>query len=205
MMVLMHAPHGLHLRSVDAPCARRAPIICCSPVFVLAWLWIVAACFACTTRESTTSDARVSASGSSLASGTVAVRVLPAVTADVAASARAAQPLASVSALTSAMPNRPDASRALCGVKGGPACPLQAYMQTEMVAADARADFQALAEQFDRLAAGAPARFEHWVSIARDGAAASRRGESASVRAACRGCHEQYVAGYIAEYRSRPW
>jgi hypothetical protein len=199
MAVFLHSRRGLDLRRCAPARARGASVYVQPTALLLALTSVVAACFACTNRESEGSGLQARATASALVSEPAVSRVAPSVSGGMTALVAPPTPTAA-SASTSGV----DASGGACGAKGGSACPLQAYMQTEMVAAEARADFAALAEQFDRLAQIAPAGFEHWASIARDGSAASRRGERASLRAACRGCHEQYLAGYIGQFRTRP-
>lgn len=96
-----------------------------------------------------------------------------------------------------------DAGSDGCG--DGPApCPLRTWMKAHAGAAARSGDLQALAAAFDAIDGFAPeVAYATWRSIARDGAAAARRGDAASARAACRGCHEQHRAKYRAELRSR--
>jgi cytochrome c556 len=66
------------------------------------------------------------------------------------------------------------------------------------------ADFDALVAALDKVATFAPPGFPNWVSIAKDGADAARVQNLDAVKAACRGCHNQYRAKYKQEMRDRP-
>jgi hypothetical protein len=55
-------------------------------------------------------------------------------------------------------------------------------------------DLETIAEAFEQMVAWAPPGFDHWKSIAIDGADAARAGSVEGVKAACRGCHTQYGA-----------
>ncbi|MGO8999096.1 MAG: hypothetical protein ACLQVI_37695 [Polyangiaceae bacterium] len=102
-----------------------------------------------------------------------------------------------------------DAGR-FCGTKGLPDCPMQLWMKQNATTIITFGETTTLAEVFDQIAALAPPRmdrlypFPNWVSIARDGADASRTGNIAAARAACRGCHVQYQTLYHATLRGRP-
>jgi len=68
-------------------------------------------------------------------------------------------------------------------------------------------DYQGVASALDRAAALAPpadAGYPNWVTIAKDGANVARAAELDAVKAACRGCHDQYKNKYRAEMRTRP-
>lgn len=65
-------------------------------------------------------------------------------------------------------------------------------------------DWPAVVSALDAAAGFAPAGYTNWVSIAKDGANAARAADENGVKAACRGCHEQYKAKYRAEIRTRP-
>jgi hypothetical protein len=65
-------------------------------------------------------------------------------------------------------------------------------------------DFDALAIAFDKIAGFAPPAYAHWRSIAKDGADAARVEQVDAVKAACRGCHNQYKDRYKKELRDRP-
>ena len=70
-------------------------------------------------------------------------------------------------------------------------------------------DWQGMADSLERAATLAPPNYAttgypNWVSIAKDGANAARAADLDAVKAACRGCHEQYKKKYRAEMRSRP-
>ncbi len=65
-------------------------------------------------------------------------------------------------------------------------------------------DWQGIASALERAAPLAPAGYTNWVSIAKDGANAARAAELEAIKAACRGCHEQYKIKYRTEMRTRP-
>jgi hypothetical protein len=65
------------------------------------------------------------------------------------------------------------------------------------------ADFDALDTALDKVATFAPPGYANWVSIAKDGADAARVQNLDAVKAACRGCHNQYKAKYKKEMRDR--
>jgi hypothetical protein len=67
-------------------------------------------------------------------------------------------------------------------------------------------DFDALQAALEKVATFAPpgAGYPNWVSISRDGADAARVQNLDAVKAACRGCHNQYKAKYKQEMRDRP-
>jgi hypothetical protein len=65
-------------------------------------------------------------------------------------------------------------------------------------------DFGALVAAFQTLSGVAPAGYENWRSIALDGADAARIEHVDAVKAACRGCHNQYKDRYKKEMRERP-
>jgi hypothetical protein len=103
-----------------------------------------------------------------------------------------------------------DAGR-FCGEKDLPECPLQLWMKRNANTMITFGETTTLAEVFDQIAEMAPpARgltretFANWISIARDGAVASRVGNLQAAKAACRGCHTQYRERYHAELRALP-
>jgi hypothetical protein len=102
-----------------------------------------------------------------------------------------------------------DAGR-FCGGKGQPACPLQQWMKDHATTMLKFREISSLAEVFDQIAHLAPPRttevyaFPNWISIARDGAAATRAGELEAAKAACRGCHVQYRQQYKETFRGLP-
>jgi hypothetical protein len=65
-------------------------------------------------------------------------------------------------------------------------------------------NFDAMAIALDKVVTFAPAGYPNWAPIARDGAAAARSLNYDGVRAACRGCHNQYKDKYKREMRDRP-
>ena len=64
-------------------------------------------------------------------------------------------------------------------------------------------DFDALATALDKAATFAPPGYTNWASIAKDGASAAHAQSLDGVKAACRGCHNQYKDKYKKEMRDR--
>lgn len=127
------------------------------------------------------------------------------------ASAPPPMPSASVlSALASAsaapVPSTSSSAKpaATCGDKPLPACPLAAWMKSNTSPAMTAQDFGALATALEKIVKFAPAGYTNWVSISRDGADAARAQSLDGVKAACRGCHNQYKEKYRREMRDRP-
>jgi hypothetical protein len=79
-------------------------------------------------------------------------------------------------------------------------------MKANTSAAMSAGDFDALQAALTKTAALAPpgAGYPNWVSISNDGADAARVQNLDAVKAACRGCHNQYKAKYKKEMRDRP-
>jgi hypothetical protein len=103
-----------------------------------------------------------------------------------------------------------DAGR-LCGDKALPDCPLQGWMKRNAKTMINFGETTTLAETFDQMVAFVPPpkgltreTFANWASIARDGANASRMGNIPAARAACRGCHSEYLRSYHLDYRALP-
>ena len=82
--------------------------------------------------------------------------------------------------------------------------PLAAWMRGPATAAFDSGDLEAIATSFERMTPWAPSGYANWVSIARDGAVAARAGSMEGVKAACRGCHTEYRAPYMATFSTRP-
>ena len=92
-----------------------------------------------------------------------------------------------------------------CGDAGTSDCPLQAWMRANMYPRMRVQDWQGIADSLERCSKLAPrSGYPNWVSISIDGANAARAADMEAVKAACRGCHEQYKDKYRAELRSRP-
>ena len=77
-------------------------------------------------------------------------------------------------------------------------------MKTNMNAPLEKHDWQGIASALERATPLAPAGYTNWVSITKDGANAARAAELEAIKAACRGCHEQYKTKYRTEMRTRP-
>lgn len=92
------------------------------------------------------------------------------------------------------------------GADAGLARPLQAWMKKNMTPAMNAQDFDALGANLDTVVLFAPkeAGYGNWVSISKDGKNAANGADLGAVRAACRGCHEQYKSKYKTELRARP-
>ena len=89
------------------------------------------------------------------------------------------------------------------------AFPLQVWMKENMNPPMKAKNWLGMADSLERAAQLAPPNYAttgyvNWVSIAKDGANAARAADMDAVKAACRGCHEQYKNKYRAEMRSRP-
>ncbi len=120
---------------------------------------------------------------------------LPSAAASVVASASAS---GAPSSSSSAKPG------ATCGDKPLPPCPLAAWMKSNTSPAMTAQDFGALATALEKIVSFAPAGYTNWVSICHDGADAARAQSLDGVKAACRGCHNQYKEKYRREMRDRP-
>ncbi len=114
---------------------------------------------------------------------------------------------ASVEEGTAPSPPPPPPKPATCGDKPLPPCPLYTWMKANMSPAMGAEDYDALATALDKAAGFAPhepREYANWASIAGDGAAAARAQNLDAVKAACRGCHNQYKERYKRELRDRP-
>ena len=120
------------------------------------------------------------------------------------ASASASASPASASAHSPAKPAASAKAAPVCGDKPLPPCPLYAWMKANTSTAMSAEDFDALATALDKVVAFAPAGYVNWVSISKDGASAARAQSLDGVKAACRGCHNQYKDKYKKEMRDRP-
>ena len=91
---------------------------------------------------------------------------------------------------------------------GDPKTPLGKWMKPNMGAPMAGQDFGALQKGFDAVAAKPPAKgassdYAQWAAIAKKGSAAAAASDAAGVKAACKGCHDQYKQAYITDYPTR--
>jgi hypothetical protein len=79
-------------------------------------------------------------------------------------------------------------------------------MKSNTSAAMSAQDFEALQAALAKVVTLAPpgGGYPNWVSISKDGADAARVQNLDAVKAACRGCHNQYKAKYKQEMRDRP-
>ena len=76
-------------------------------------------------------------------------------------------------------------------------------MKANTSAAMSAEDFNALAVALDKVVTFAPPGYANWASIAKDGASAAHAQSLDGVKAACRGCHNQYKDKYKKEMRDR--
>ncbi len=134
----------------------------------------------------------------------------PALSALISPAPVSATPSAHPSSSTQAQTTPPPSSDAgACGLKPLPDCPLQGWMKHNMTPAMNAHDWQGLSNALEHAATLAPpdyaaAGYVNWVSIAKDGANAARAADLEAVKAACRGCHDQYKKKYRMEMRTRP-
>jgi len=84
------------------------------------------------------------------------------------------------------------------------ATPMARWMRDVVTPPFLAGDLAASGATFDQMAAMRMPDMANWVSISRDGAAAVRAGELDAAKAACRGCHAQYVAEYRAKHAADP-
>lgn len=157
---------------------------------------------------SATASATPSASAATSAAPSASASAEPAPSATpAAASASAAattKPAVSAGAKPAASVAGPADGAGVCGPTPLPPCPLQGWMKTNTAPAMAAKDFGALATAFQKIQTFAPAGYTNWASISKDGAAAAQAQNLDAVKAACRGCHEQYKTKYKTEMRIRP-
>jgi hypothetical protein len=114
--------------------------------------------------------------------------------------------LASVVVGAAALGVLPPSARAddtACGTKDNP-CPLQKWMRANMGPAMVANDMGALAKALDHSATFIPDPSWTWAKIAKDGADAARKGDTAAVKATCKSCHEAYKDKYKTQFRTRP-
>jgi hypothetical protein len=99
----------------------------------------------------------------------------------------------------------PVISQVECGKPGQPACPLQAWMRTNVATPLASNDMAALARGLEKAASLSPdPGWAAWPTLANQGAEAAKKGDLAGARAACKGCHDAFREAYRAKYRTRP-
>ncbi len=143
-------------------------------------------------------------SASAPPSASLADDAAPADSASTAASASAAPSASAATGGATALANPSGAG--VCGKKPLPYCPLQGWMKKNTGPDMNAKDFAAVAKDLDTIATFAPKGpgYPHWVSISKDGANAAKAADLKAVKAACRGCHDQYKKTYRAELRTRP-
>jgi hypothetical protein len=108
-----------------------------------------------------------------------------------------------VSALAiSAAPGSAQADDA-CGSKENP-CPLQKWMKANMGPAMAASDMPALEKALTKAGSFSPDPSWEWASIAKAGAEAAKKGDTAGVKASCKSCHDKYKDQYKSKFRTKP-
>ena len=107
-------------------------------------------------------------------------------------------------AAPSAGPETTSAESAGCGVRGGPDCPLQAWMKGNASVAVTQRSFSALTRVFRRIGELAPPGYAGWERFAADGLEAAQRRDMEGSKAACKGCHDEHRKRYVQEARTRP-
>ena len=95
-------------------------------------------------------------------------------------------------------------ANATCGKKPLPDCPLQKWMKENMKPALAHEDKDALAKDFELVAAHQPSGFDGWSDTAKKGAAAARQGDIDAVKAECKSCHDNLRSRFKKELRDKP-
>ncbi len=105
-------------------------------------------------------------------------------------------------ALAGAAPTSALADDATCGTKENP-CPLQKWMRANMGAAMAAGDLPTLAKSLDKAATMSPDPSWTWAAIAKTGADAARKGDTAGAKASCKSCHDAYKDKYKAQFRTK--
>lgn len=94
---------------------------------------------------------------------------------------------------------------AACGGKGLPDCPLQQWMKATLQTYQREQNFDRMALAFEQLEKNAPEGYAEWASMAVAGMKAARARDEASVRQACKSCHDDHRSRYRKEMRSAPW
>lgn len=109
-----------------------------------------------------------------------------------------------VAITTITIPTIASAEEATCGSKENP-CPLQKWMRANVGAPMARGDLPVVASGLEKAAAFAPdPSWTEWASIAKEGAAAAKKGDVAATKATCKSCHDKFKAKYKENFRARP-
>jgi cytochrome c553 len=78
-------------------------------------------------------------------------------------------------------------------------------MRARLATALAHKDLAELARRLDEAATlnPDPNKWLHWPKLARDGAAAARRGRASAVIASCTRCHAVYRSEFLVSHRTR--
>jgi hypothetical protein len=84
--------------------------------------------------------------------------------------------------------------------------PLGKWMKPNMGGALAGQDFATLQKSFDVIAAKPPSGdYPQWVTLSKNGSAASAKQDLGGVKASCKGCHDAYKTKYQNEFPNRPF
>ncbi len=95
--------------------------------------------------------------------------------------------------------------QASCGMPGAPPCPLQKWMRANVAVPLAENNAAALAAGLQQTAALVPdPAWSSWVSMAKRGADAAKRGDIGAARASCKACHDAWRDAYRAKFRLQP-
>ena len=105
-----------------------------------------------------------------------------------------------------------DAGRFCGDGKEQPDCPMQSWMKRYATTMIGFGDITAISDVFEKIAKMAPEDYAddgrpyypRWSEISLDGANAARAGDIPAAKAACRGCHAQYLRTYHALLRAKP-
>ena len=98
---------------------------------------------------------------------------------------------------------------AACGEEGQPSCPLQGWMEHNMDANVDKGDMKALAAAYEKLVGLVPDPKWNdgdngWAKIAKAGAEAAKKGDTAAAKAQCKTCHKAWRGGYKEKFRTKP-
>ena len=70
----------------------------------------------------------------------------------------------------------------------------------------AGSDFDTLKKSFDVVGSKPPgAAYPNWATLSKQGSAAAAAQDLSAVKAACKGCHDQYKQNYIKDFPATPF
>src|SRR5580704_18304995 len=82
-----------------------------------------------------------------------------------------------------------------------PKTPLGKWMKPNMGAPMAGSDFDTLKKSFDLVGSRPPgAAYPNWATLSKQGSTAAAAQDLSGVKAACKGCHDQYKQNYIKDF-----